>query len=319
VRRNLGLLGAIAALGFAATPVFAAGPSQAPLGGVALGVVTPRALASNAASPFGGGTSNLTYHGGPVMLTSTTYAIFWGPSNSWDSGYQTLIERYFADVHTDSGKTTNVYSSDTQYYNAASTKIAYNSTFAGYRLDTNAFPANGCTDKATTICLTDAQLQTEIKANITAAGWSTGQSRLFLIFTPKGVGSCLGSSCAYTTYCAYHNSFSSGGSTILYANQPYGAAGYSVYTCDSGQRPNGNTADATLNLVSHEHNEAITDEQGTAWFDKRGYEDGDKCAWNFGSAQGTSGAKYNQTIGTHHYYLQQEWSNASSGCVLTGQ
>jgi hypothetical protein len=319
VRRNLGLFVAIVALGFAASPVLAAGPPSAALGGVALGVIPPLAQAAGLARPSGGSSSNLSYHGGPVMLTNTTYAIFWGPSNSWDSGYQTLIDRFFGDVQADNGKSTNVYASDTQYYNAATTKIAYNSTVGGFRLDTNAYPASGCTDQATAICLTDTQLQAEIKADISAAGWSAGPSKLFLIFTPKGVGSCLGSSCAYTTFCAYHNWFTSGGSPVLYANQPYGAAGYSVYTCDAGQRPNGNTADATINLLSHEHNEAITDGQGTAWFDRRGYENGDKCAWNFGSSQGTSGARYNQTINTHRYYLQQEWSNARSGCVLTGQ
>ncbi len=27
---------------------------------------------------------------------------------------------------------------------------------------------------------------------------------------------------------------------------------------------------------------------------------------------------YNQVINGNHYYLQREWSNVSSGCVLTG-
>jgi hypothetical protein len=27
---------------------------------------------------------------------------------------------------------------------------------------------------------------------------------------------------------------------------------------------------------------------------------------------------YNQVINGHPYYLQQEWSNLSAGCVLTG-
>jgi len=89
--------------------------------------------------------------------------------------------------------------------------------------------------------------------------------------------------------------------------------------CDSGQHPNSSDADATINVASHEHNEAITDPLGTAWFDQRGYENGDKCAWNFGTALGgTSGHQYNQAIGSGRYYLQQEWSNQTSRCVLTG-
>ena len=89
--------------------------------------------------------------------------------------------------------------------------------------------------------------------------------------------------------------------------------------CDAGQHPNNDDADATINVTSHEHNETITDEQGSAWYDRSGNENGDKCAWNFGSALGsTRTVEYNQVINGHDYYLQQEWSNHSSGCVLTG-
>ncbi len=90
--------------------------------------------------------------------------------------------------------------------------------------------------------------------------------------------------------------------------------------CDAGNHPNNNDADATINVTSHEHNETITDELGNAWYDRRGYENGDKCAWKFGTQLGGgSGAQYNQVINTHHYELQQAWSNHSSSCVLTGQ
>ena len=105
----------------------------------------------------------------------------------------------------------------------------------------------------------------------------------------------------------------SGSTATMYANQPYAA--FVPAACDSGQHPNGDDTDATINVVSHEHNETITDPQGSAWYDRRGYENGDKCAWNFGTV--TSG--YNQTINANHYILQQEWSNKSSGCVLQGQ
>ena len=84
--------------------------------------------------------------------------------------------------------------------------------------------------------------------------------------------------------------------------------------CDAGYYPNGQSteADPTINVVSHEHRESINDPLGNAWYDRRGYEGSDKCAWNFGTLTGD----YNQTINGHHYALQQEWSNASSGCAL---
>jgi len=106
---------------------------------------------------------------------------------------------------------------------------------------------------------------------------------------------------------------------VLYANQPYtDSSGVNAPgVCDSYQHPNGDWADATISVLSHEHNETITDPVGNAWHDTSGSENGDKCAWNFGAALGsTSLGQYNQQIGTGKYYLQQEWSNASNSCVL---
>ncbi len=164
-----------------------------------------------------------------------------------------------------------------------------------------------------TNCLSDAQIVSKINAVIAAQGWTKNNSTQFFLFTPQGVGSCFGanqaSGCAYTDYCAYHG-YTNG---FIYANQPYAAhAG-----CDTGERPNGDDADPTINVASHEHREAINDFQFNAWYDSAGAEGSDKCAWNFGSPiNGPAGARYNQTINGHHYYLQQEWSNDGSQCLL---
>ena len=165
------------------------------------------------------------------------------------------------------------------------------------------------------MCVSDAQLAAEVARVAAANGIAPGPTKLFFIFTPQGVGSCSGTSCAYSHFCAYHSWSGSGSSVLLYANQPYAAhAG-----CDSGVRPNGDDADPTINVTSHEHNETITDPQGSAWFDRQGYENADKCAWTFGTPLGGSGSTaYNQLINDHRYYVQQNWSNQSSRCVLVG-
>jgi hypothetical protein len=86
---------------------------------------------------------NLDYQGGPVMHSSTTYAIYWVPSGYVVStGYESLINQYFADVAATSGATSNVYSAATKYYDATG-PINYQSSFAGSYVDTNAFPASG--------------------------------------------------------------------------------------------------------------------------------------------------------------------------------
>ena len=290
-------------------------PSPDDPAGKVFGVVPVHGQANKGALSGG----SLSYHNGPVMHTNAVYAIYWVPAGlTVSSGYQSVLDGFFQNVAADSGKTSNVYYSDTQYYdNTAAGKIQYSSTFKGFVVDTNPFPPNGCTDSYTSVCLTDAQLQTEINNVIAANGWPRGTGSMFFLFTPKNVGSCYGSACAFSYFCAYHSSFGSGSSATLYANMPYAA--WVPSACGSGQSPNGDDADSTINVASHEHNEAITDPLGSAWYDRRGYENGDKCAWNFGSSLGsTNYGKYNQAIGTGFYYLQQEWSNKSSGCVLTG-
>jgi hypothetical protein len=278
-----------------------------------LGIVKPHGKAS---SLSGGG--NLLYHNGPVMQTNTTHAIYWVPPGySVSANYELLINRFFSDVATAKNSRSNVYFSDTQYY-GLSGNISDNSTFAGAVVDTDPFPASGCRDSYTSVCLTDAQLQTEIQKVVKATkGWTGGTSNVYFMFTPENVGSCSGSQCSYSYYCAYHSWIGSGYNAILYANMPYAA--FVPAACGSGQSPNHDDADSTINVLSHEHNESITDPLGSAWYDRRGNEDGDKCAWTFGTPLGsTAWGQFNQVINGDNYYLQQEWSNHSSGCVLQG-
>jgi len=280
----------------------------------ALGMV-PSGFAHGAGR--GSGAGALKYHNGPVMHANKVYSIFWVPSGySISSDYQSLIDRFFTDVAADSGKTSNVYFSDTQYYDTSG-QIAYSSSYGGSIIDTNPLPSSGCSDAYTAVCLTDAQLQSEIQNVVSSYGWQTGGSTVYFLFTAKGIGSCYGSSCAFSQYCAYHSWIGSGSSEILYANMPY--ADTVPAGCDAGFHPNNSDADATINVTSHEHNEAITDPNGSAWYDSAGYENGDKCAWTWGTELGsTAYGQYNQLIGGHPYQLQREWSNASAGCVLTG-
>jgi hypothetical protein len=292
-------------------------PAGNPFGDI-LGVV-PSHDGKPPSKSGGGGGNNLVYHNGPVMHANAAYAIYWNPTgSSMSANYTSVIDGFFGNVAAAaaSGSTSNVYYSDTQYYDGSG-PITYNSTVGGSVVDTAAFPASGCTDPYTSICLTDAQIQAEIDSVVTANNWPRGLGSVFYLFTPKNVGSCYGSSCAFSYFCAYHSAFSSTAGTTLYANQPYAA--FVPLACGSGQSPNNDDADSTINVLSHEHNEAITDPLGNAWYDRRGAENGDKCAWNFGTALGGAPEHlYNQVIGTGTYYLQQEWSNRSSGCVLTG-
>jgi hypothetical protein len=286
-----------------------------PLGRI-LGQVPSRALST------AGSSSDLIYNGGPVLDTNTAYAIFWAPSNyPMASSYQSLITRFFGDVAaaTHASATTNAYFADTQYGpgtvgSSATTAgtLANFSTFGGSTVDTTPIK-NGCRDRYTSICVTDSQVQSEVASVLSRKGWSAGSGKIFFLFTPKGVGSCYSSnSCSFSQWCAYH----SWSGNLLYANMPF--ADTVSRACDVGYHPNSTidpNADATINVTSHEHNESITDPFGSAWFSSNGSENGDLCAWTFGTV-GSNQA--NQTINGDPYILQREWSNLSSGCVLQG-
>jgi hypothetical protein len=277
-----------------------------------LGVVPTQAGAKAQAAKAGGG-GNLVYHGGKILRTNRTVTIYWVPAGfTIAGGYADTINRYFTDVATASGATSNVYGVEAQYTDSTGAHIQYASTYGGTYTDTSAYPASGCSDTvvATTICLSDGQIKAEVQKVV---GSAADANTTYFVFTAKNVGSCYASgSCAFSSYCAYHSNVSINGTIVQYANQPYTETVPAV--CDAGYYPNGRVtdADATINVASHEHRESINDPLGTAWYDRRGYEGSDKCAWNFGAL---TGPDYNQTINGDNYALQQEWSNARSGCA----
>jgi hypothetical protein len=274
--------------------------------------------------------SNLDYNGGPIMPSNTNYAVYWAPSGSpkYPAGYQTGLNRYFEDLAHDSGGVANVESVSAQYNDAAGQFAAYQSSFGGALVDTDPYPANGC--KAATICLTDAQLRSELTSFVKAQGLPADLRHEYFLLTPPKVEDCFSSSgaeCSAGTvngvYCAYHGNVPVPGGVIVYANDPYvtGNAG-----CDDGNHPNNLPSDGAIEGgLSHEHNESLTDpEPNNAWTDISGSggEIGDKCrtfeeGTEYGSALGTAedGARYNQLVNGHDYWYQQEWSNQTHRCL----
>ena len=94
-------------------------------------------------------------------------------------------------------------------------------------------------------------------------------------------------------------------------------AGPKVSSCaaQTTSSPNGDVgADAMVSVIAHELEEAVTDPNLNAWYDNRGYENADKCAWTFGTTyNATNGSKANMNLGGHDYLIQRNWVNASGG------
>jgi hypothetical protein len=284
----------------------------------------PRSI-SNAASRKKGTTIYpLTYHGGAVFNSPyRVYDIYWVPAgNTVAPGYQTTIDGFAQNVAADSGKTSNVFFAATQYNDSSGSYVQYAAGLGGSVTATDPFPASGCTDSALpagSVCLSDNQVASEIQTVAAANGWTIGYPNIFVVMMPQNVGNCASFSsgglegyCSFANACAWHHQW--GG--LYFAVQPYVG---NQPGCQSGESPTGvYDADQAINAISHEWNESVTDPAGGSWYDVNGYENGDKCAWNFGNAKGQQGKLYNQVINGTDYFVQQEWSNQSSGCVLTG-
>lgn len=302
-----------------------------------LGVVpTQRGRAAYAAA-LANGTPPLTYHNGPVQHSSTVYAIFWQPPGYYYSpSYRSTISQYFNDLSAASFRTSNVYASDTQYYDKTgpgSTKnfISDSVTFAGSALVKDAVPASKCANYTmgdgtlSKACLTDAQLMTEIKNVIAANHWPTDLGHEYFLFTPKQLGDCFDTSfkdgcydpstVSSHAYCAYHSWI---GVSTLYAVLPWAdLTGGCQYSTRHSPSPNDDGADIAINLISHEQNETMTDPLGTAWYDSGFSENGDECAWLSLATKYNGIGDYSQTINGDEYLMQYEWSDRAKKCVAT--
>jgi hypothetical protein len=260
-----------------------------------------------------------------------------GARYSIPAGYETLINRFVADAAAASGKLTNVFSAVTQYTKAGGAHLKYKLLAGTPLTDTDAFPASGCPPDSGTIwadgtsyteCITNAQLLSEASKFTTSKGLpNTDLAHLYVFYLPEGVETCLtasngahGGSCSINAgggFCGYHAFSKPLVADMNYAvvDSPLGSTCSSDLGSNTGgnQSPNGNIfADTEISVTSHEVSETITDPEGSAWTDSSGNEIGDDCSFVYGDSSsflGSSGARYNQTINGHHYFVQEELSN----------
>lgn len=178
----------------------------------------------------------LQYHGGPVLHTSDSYAIYWDPTGSYNSHWMELIDGYLHNVGADSGTLDNVFALNGQYGDAGG-GAANKSTFRGGYVDADEYPTSGnCSEPAAFACLTDAQIQAELQLVI-GSGSLPGATRpaVYYLLTPPGVTVCTdggsASTCSNSTelggspntgICGYHSAINPASpSPVIYAVQPW--------------------------------------------------------------------------------------------------
>lgn len=295
------LAAAVCAAALTTTPAFGAAKETAPPG-VAHSIRngTPRGVPGAHTS---GGTSKSTngisYHGGPVMTSGPRAYVIWYGAWAGDTA-TTILPTLLS--HIGGSPYFNINST---YFNAANVHVTNAVTFAGQTTDAYSQGASN---------LSDAQINAVVTRAIANGSLPKDTGGVYFVLTSADVSK----SGFLTQYCGWHTHATISGADIKYAfvGDPGANSACSMQTTTS---PNGNVgADAMASVVAHELEESTTDPDLNAWFDQRGYENADKCAWTFGTTySAANGSRANMHIGGLDFLIQRNWVNASGGyCAM---
>ncbi len=252
---------------------------------------------SNKARP---GSNGINYHGGPVILgTTNIYYIWYG---NWSGNTADSILNNFA-FNIGGSPYFNI---NTTYYNGSNQHVSNSVNYGGSTTDAY---SQGTT-------LSDAGVQAVVSAAISSNRLPKDTNGVYFVLTSQDVNESSG---FCTQYCGWHTHGTISGSDIKYAFVGNPARCLSACAWQSTSPNNNAGADGMASIVAHELEEAVTDPDLNAWYDTRGQENADKCAWTFGTTHTASnGSIYNMTLGSMNYLIQRNWVNASGGfCALS--
>ncbi len=277
-------------------------PDLAPTG-KGVGVEKTDAPARDLRTGFGNG---ISYHGGPVMLgTIPIYFIWYG---TWNGSGANGTNRV-----SDSATTENLLSNEvsglsgssyehinTTYYNGSNQHVSGLLSMAGSTTDNYSRGSS----------LSDSDIQTIVAAH---AGHDLplNNNAIYFVLTSSDVNETSG---FCTQYCGWHTHGTISGQDIKYSFVGNPDRCPSACEAQSTSPNNDSGGDGMASIVAHESEEAISDPDLNAWYDRRGNENADKCAWTFGTTSTASnGSAYNIVLNGTEYLIQRNWVNASGG------
>jgi hypothetical protein len=241
------------------------------------------------------GSNGIVYHGGPVILgTTNAYYIWYG---NWSGNTATTI---LTDLANSIGGSP-YFNINTTYYNGSNQHVSNAVILAK---STNDSYSQGT-------ALSDSAIQAVVASAISSNRLPKDANAVYFVLTSADVNATSG---FCTQYCGWHTHGTIAGSDIKYSF--VGNPDRCPSACSAQPTgPNGNAgADGMASIIAHELEEAVTDPDLNAWYDRRGYENADKCAWTFGmTSTAPNGALYNMTLGSRNYLIQQNWVNAGGG------
>ena len=225
---------------------------------------------------YGGRSPNLTWHRGPVMHGTVVEPIFWGPSWSTYSGDEISgLQTFYAGIGGSNYAITNTEYTDGGHVSPA---VSLGATY---------FDSSTASSGSSTSAVLAAVCRNVI--NPVPNGY-------YPVHTDRPRGNA--------GFCAWHSAGTcANGVTVQFGFffKPDGDWG-----CDpedaSGLHSEGLAAQ--VNVGGHELSEMLTDPHLNAWYDFRGDENADKCAWRFGPSLLTfpNGSQWK---------IQGNWSNSA--------
>ena len=245
--------------------------------------------------------NGINFNGGPVMVNTThAYVIWYG---TWTSTKTNIITSMLGSIGG-----SPYFNINTSYYNAAGVKVQNIVTLAGSTTDNYSQGSSN---------LSDTAIQTIVANALSSGRLPADPDGVYFVLTSSDVSK----SGFLTSYCGWHSYGTLSSTNIKYSfvGDPTGPL---VQNCaeQTASSPNGDVgADAMVSVIAHELEEAVTDPNLNAWYDSRGYENADKCAWTFGTTySAANGSLANMKLGGKDYLIQRNWVNASGGyCSLS--
>jgi hypothetical protein len=246
-------------------------------GALAVAGAPPAAAEAATCAPNAPQCGDMTFHGGPIMPSITSFTIYWDPGDKFSGAYRTALNTFYQDIGFDT------FFDSALQYSGNNGAIQDTALFGGTFIDTTPYPASRPGTEANP--LSDDDIINAVIRGINAnPSWG-----------PPSLSR------------AYHSAFGTLANPVIYSALPY--AGTNLNGCGTGGvSPSGNPdIDAEASIASHELMEQVTDPLLNAWYFGSLHENGDMCAFVFGKRAADGG---NVTLNGHRYILQLEWSNA---------
>jgi hypothetical protein len=225
--------------------------------------------------------NDLSYHGGPILATTTVQAIFWGPSWGTSPGDKItgMDSFYMGEGGTSYAATVDEYKDTVGIGHQVSSSL----TYSGHLVDTRALPRRMSSSAVL------AEVCKEVPHPV-----ADGYYPVY-VDAPRN----------HANFCAYHSSGSCNGTPVEFGFffKLDGDAGCNPGSTLSNQSEG---LQALANVSGHELSETRSDPKGNAWYNSTsGEENSDQCAWTFGGPFVTF---LNKTA----WKIQGNWSNEAN-------